>query len=122
MLTGVAIGAVVVAVGAFTKPADATNAYLRDVRAGQYAAAYSHLCTARRDERSLAAFRAQLQGAGPQNQIDRFNVYYSVVHGNGRTATTRYTLNRVLTRERWEVDLVKEGGQWRLCHFTQLEY
>jgi hypothetical protein len=28
----------------------------------------------------------------------------------------------VLTRERWEVDLVKEGGQWRLCHFTQLEY
>jgi len=122
VLTGVAIAAVVVAVSAYTKPADATNAYLRDVRDGQYAAAYAHLCSATQNRTSLDEFRAQQRSSTAGDQIDTFDVYYSVIHGSGNTATTRYTIQRFFTRERWEVDLVKENGDWRLCTFTQLRY
>jgi hypothetical protein len=122
VLTGVAVAGVVVAVSAYTKPADATNAYLRDVRDGQYAAAYAHLCSTTQSQTSLDEFRSQQQSNSAGDQIDTFDVYYSVIHGSGNTATTRYTIQRFFTRERWEVDLVKESGDWRPCTFTQLRY
>ena len=121
VLIGLAVGGTVLAVNTLTKPADATNAYLRALQRQQFPVAYSHLCDARRRETSRATFvdeqrnRVQTDGA-----ISEFNVYWSFVSSDNH-ATARYTIDRnLLNRQRLEVDLVRENGTWRLCHFTQL--
>ena len=120
VLSGLAIAAVVMMVTTLTRPAGETNAYLRALRDGRYTAAYAHLCAARRNETSLATFEGEeRRRLATEGAIVKFDVYDSNVHGNGR-ATTDYTLDRTLTSQTWHVDLVKETGAWRLCHFRVL--
>ncbi len=121
MLIGFAIGGTVLAVGTLTKPADATNTYLRALQRQQFPVAYAQLCAARRSETPASTFadeqasRLQTDGA-----IRDFDVYWSFVTSDNH-ATTRYTIDRnLLAEQRFEVDLVREGGHWRLCHFKQL--
>ena len=103
-----------------TRPTNVTNGYLRDVRDGRFAAAYNHLCDARKRETSLAAFTdAQRQRLSTDGAVLSFNVYNSDLRGHGR-ASVDYDVVRTLARQSWHVDMVKEHGMYRLCHFTML--
>jgi hypothetical protein len=120
VLTGTAIAGGVILAVTLTRPANETNAYLREVRDGRYATAYSRLCAARREETSVRSFTEEQQSRSRSDgAILTFNVYNSSLHGNGR-ASTEYELVRTLARQTWHVDLVKEDGTYRLCHFDLL--
>jgi hypothetical protein len=120
VLTGTAIAGGVILAVTLTRPANETNAYLREVRDGRYATAYSRLCAARRHETSLRSFTEQQRSrASSDGAILTFDVNRSSLHGNGR-ASAEYELVRTLARQTWHVDLVKENGTYRLCHFELL--
>jgi hypothetical protein len=120
ILTGTAIAGIVLLVVTLTAPTNATNDYLRALRDGRFGTAYNHLCAARRSETSLSSFtEEQRSRLSTDGAILSFGVYNSSLHGNGR-ASTEYDLVRTLSRGAWRVELVKERGAYRLCHFEQL--
>jgi hypothetical protein len=120
VLTGTAVTGIVLLVTTLTGPSNATSAYLRDLRDGRFAAAYGHLCAARRSETPLPTFTdEQRRRTSAEGAIMSFFVYDGNLHGSGR-AGVDYDLVRTLSRQTWHVDLVKERGAWRLCHFEQL--
>ncbi len=120
VLTGLGITGIVLLATTLSRPTNVTNAYLRAVRDGRYTAAYNNLCDARKRETSLTAFTdSQRQRLSTEGAVLSFDVYNSDLHGHGR-ASADYDLVRTLVRQSWHVDMVKEHGTYRLCHFSLL--
>jgi hypothetical protein len=94
---------------------DAASAYLSDVEAGNYGAAYNRLCANAKRQLTAQQF-AQAQSMLPKitkHEITGFNV----TSVNGRsTATVNVRLEREAVGETEQtIQLVKEDGDWKVC-------
>jgi hypothetical protein len=94
---------------------DAASAYLDDVQAGNYGAAYNRLCANAKRQLTAQQF-AQAQSMLPKitkHEITGFNV--NTVNGRS-TATVNVRLERELVGETNQtIQLVKEDGDWKVC-------
>lgn len=115
ILAFVVLGAVIF--NTVTAPADATNAYLADVKAGNASAAYDRLCQAQKSSMSPSEFSKILSDEEERTgKITAYNVY-SVEISNG-VATAQYSLTRERGSNNYTVTLLEEGGSWKLCTFS----
>ncbi|MEU6073633.1 DUF4878 domain-containing protein [Micromonospora sp. NPDC047074] len=94
---------------------DATSAYLDDVRAGNYQAAYGRLCASTRDVTTPEEF-TRVQSA--QAKITSYTFSGTNVsnhNGQVRGVVTVRIVQETGAEVTWSIPLVKEGGEWRVC-------
>lgn len=117
------IGATAVAITFGVKilvgPVDATNEYYAGLHDQNYSAAYEHLCAPLQDRYTESQF-VDLQHGDEQSygQVTSYSFDNSDIR-NSRAYTTG-TVSRSSSRtRRYEVTLVKEDGDWKVCGIRQ---
>ncbi|WP_405101113.1 hypothetical protein [Micromonospora sp. NBC_01412] len=97
--------------GTITPARDAATVYLDDVEAGNYPAAYARLCERLRGRQTEAEFTRARQAEPP---LDGYKVTDTQVHTTTNGDTSAEVTIKIADRNR-VINLVKEGGDWRVC-------
>lgn len=116
-IAGLAIAGAVLFTVKVKPPIDAVNAFLTDVRDGDYEGARDRLCTEDRRVLSSEGLRSLFRPG-----VEDFDVNPFDVSVDGDRATVSF--DREDERgddDYYELDLRKEGGDWRVCLSEALE-
>lgn len=111
IVAGIVVG-VLALVKVVSAPADVANSYVRAVNAGNMEEAYSYRSAQARRTEGLSGFKSEL---GPlEGNIAKYNTRSINVRGGG-TASVEMDLSfSDGSRNTWKMDLVKEGGKWKI--------
>ncbi len=98
---------------ATTAPVDAVDAFFTDLEAGRDDRAWSRLCAADRARVSRADFPVAVSEA--RRGLEGHDVFSFDPIGDRRDV--HYELDYGTRTDRFDVDVVREDGSWRLCNF-----
>ncbi|MGZ6964849.1 MAG: Rv0361 family membrane protein [Acidimicrobiia bacterium] len=112
--------AVVFGVKLFTGPVDATNDYYAELKVGNYARAYTHLCSDLQVRYTVSEFdQLQRNDARTLGRIRAYKFDTSNFE-NGDVFVRGTVIRSPFNQHRIEVRLVREDSDWKVCSVRNL--